>query len=71
MTRTTRARRARCGPTALELQIPCSVIEALDHYARAEGVSLPQAARFALCCGPMVTDFLNRQGVPSADVVGP
>ena len=72
MTGTTRARRApRSASTALELQIPASVIEALDHYARVEGVSLPEAARFALCCGPLIADFLHRQGVPSADVVGP
>jgi hypothetical protein len=55
----------------VELQIPSRVVAALDRYARAEGLSRSEAARFALCCGPTVTGFLDRQGVPSADVVGP
>jgi hypothetical protein len=56
---------------SVEVQIPPRVVKALGQYARAEGLSLSEAARYALCCGPTVCGFLDRQGVPSADVVGP
>jgi hypothetical protein len=55
----------------IDLEVPANILEALDSYARAAGVSRAEAARFALCCGPTIAEFLDRQGVPSADVVGP
>ncbi|MFI4914056.1 MAG: hypothetical protein ACHQAR_02565 [Steroidobacterales bacterium] len=55
----------------VHVSLPSCVVEELDGYARTQGISRAEAARFALCCGSPVRELQYERGVRSADVLGP
>lgn len=64
-------KRSKSRTAQIKVTVSCEVMAALDDYARAQGLSLSDAARMALYCAPQVARALGHGPVALRDVLGP